>query len=235
MNLPKLYSQQDSRWSQKLLGFNTDPQYNIYDYGCLITSLAMVASYYGKDTNPEHINESLKKVKGFSNGGFYNWGSVKKVYKDLKEHWVGTPDPLTNDQINRIKDALDNGFPVMVQIDYNPRTVKLDMHYVLIIGYDPSDENNFTIADPLGGEIVSMKKYLGWWRPNVRRTIEQFIIYEAKVLTDTASLEKKIMEIETAFKDFRKAHEKELSEIRKECQNKLLEVKKSLQKVVNKL
>ena len=228
-------SQKDSRWARKLLGFNTDPQYDIYNYGCLITCLAMVSGYYGKDTNPEDINNILKASEGFSNGGFYNWGAIAKVFKDIKEYWVGTPDPLTDEQMNRIKSALDDGFPVMVQLDSNPKTVKLDMHYVLLIGYNPSDENDFTIADPVDGTIVSLKKYLGWWRPSARRTIEQFIIYEGKAPADTTILENRIKELEKAIKKLCDDYSSEIADIRAKCQNKLLEVKESLQKVVSKL
>jgi uncharacterized protein YvpB len=85
---------------------------------------------------------------------------------------------LKDSDINAIKDAIDAGFPVMIWLDYNPRTVKNDMHWVLIIGYDPTDENNFTIADPIDGKEKSLKKYLGWWKPSARRAIEAYVIYD---------------------------------------------------------
>jgi len=235
LKLPKVYSQKDSRWAYKILGFNKNLRYNIYNYGCLITCLSMIACYFGHNTNPGTMNKFLKDVTGFSNGGFYNWGYISRIFKDIKERWVGTPDSLTDAQINEIKEALDNGFPVMVQLDSNPRTVKTDMHYGLLIGYDPLDENNFTMIDPIDGKIVSTKRYLGWWRPNIRRSIEQFIIYEGKVLTDAVLLEEKIAEMAEIITSFRKDHEKKLSEARKKCQNRLLEVKKALEKIMKTL
>ena len=236
LTLPSVYSQWDVRWSQDVLGFNKEPQYNIYNYGCLISCLAMISSYYGSTVNPQTINNMLKTVKGFNvGGGDYIWGSLTKIYNNIEENKVNTPLTLTNDQINSIKTALDNGYPVMVQLDVNPKTVTLDMHYVLIIGYDPSDENNFIIADPLGGTIDSLKKYLGWWRPSARKTIEQYIIYKGQLLPDTTNLEKKLVEMEKAFINLRENHKKELADKDKECQNRLLEVKKIMQEAVNKL
>jgi hypothetical protein len=69
----------------------------------------------------------------------------------------------------------------MIQLDYNPNTVALDMHYVLAIGYNPEDEADITIADPLGGGVVSLKKYIKGYSNTVRKVIYQYIIYESKV------------------------------------------------------
>lgn len=182
ITIPTLYSQWNIKWANKLLGFNTVSTYNIYNYGCLITCLAMVSKYYGFDEDPSDINDKLKSKNGFVQGGLYVWGSITKVHTSIKEKLTRTPTPLTDAQYKEIKDAIDKGYPVMLQIDVNPKTVALDMHYVLCIGYNPQDENDLLIADPLGGKERSLKDYLGWFRPNMRRTIEQYVIYEGKVL-----------------------------------------------------
>lgn len=181
--LPTLYSQMDSRWGKVLLGFNTQSNYNIYNYGCLITCLAMVAKYYGYDATPVIINDGLKDKKQFVNGGLYVWGGITKLYSKISEKLVRTPTPLTDAQYAEIKASLDKGFPVMLYIDYNPNTVEPDQHYVLCIGYNPSDENDLTIADPLGGTAKSLKSYLKGTKPTMRKTVEQYIIYEGTVPT----------------------------------------------------
>ena len=180
INLPTIFSQYDSRWAQILLGNNTAASFNIYNYGCLITCLAMACKYYGKEETPATINEKLRGAKGFVSGGLYVWGSISKIYTDIIESRVQTPSALTDAQIGEIKTAIDAGFPVMIHLDYNPRTVENDMHYVLVVDNDPTDENNFTITDPLGGKVHSLKDYLGWFRPSVRKTIEQYIIIKGK-------------------------------------------------------
>jgi hypothetical protein len=181
LNLNTLFSQRDGRWGNILLGFNTNPSYNIANYGCLVTCLAMISNYYGKGDNPLTINEKIKQVNGFVSGGNYVWGSLTKFYGDIQEKLTNTPQKLTDAQINEIKQAIDAGYPVMFQIDFNPETAPTDMHYVLCVGYDESDENNFQIADPWTGQIHSLKDYLRGTRPSARITIEQYIIYQGPV------------------------------------------------------
>lgn len=194
INLPILYSQMDDRWAKIILGFNSDPQFNFYNYACLITSLAMICRYFGKEVDPIIINDKLKSVNGYAKGsGNYVWGSINKIFGDIKENKVDTPSLLTDTQVGEIKSSLDNGYPVMVGLDYNPKDVDFDSHYVLIVGYNPSDENDFTIADPLGGKLRSLKDYLGWFKPTARKTIERYLTFtgpKPKVTSDTVVLSK---------------------------------------------
>lgn len=173
--LPKIYSQLDKRWKDTLIG-NSETD-RIKDYGCLITCLSMVAYYFGFRYKPHEINKKLLEVKGFA-GSRYKWGSLARICSNLKEYYRRTNYRLSDEDISRIKNAIDRGSPVMVWLDYNPRTIKSDMHWVVVTGYNPQDENDFTIADPLGGKIKSMKKYLGWFRQDARKTIEAYVIYD---------------------------------------------------------
>lgn len=236
LTLPNIYSQQDNRWAKELLGHNTDPKYDIYNYGCLITCLAMISSYYGVPHNPSTMNKILKENGGFSNGGFYNWGTVKKLNLGVtEEEWVGTPMPLTDSQMQKIKSAIDSGYPVMLQIDYDPKDADLDMHYVLGIGYNSKDENDILIADPIGGVQKSLKKYLGWFRPSARRSIEQYIVYKGTAVLSTEQLLRQIAELKTALESLQDNTKKQLLDKDKECQNKILSVKNKLFEVVNSL
>lgn len=183
MNI-KPISQRNIEWSRELLGLNTDPIYSIGSYGCLITCLAMVCNYYGFEETPLTINNKLIDINGFSNGGFYNWGSIKNIV-GIDEQWIGYyPNPLTNAQIAVINDAIDSGYPVMVEIDFNPDTLSADMHFVLIIARDVNDENDYTINDPWTGTTISLKTYLKNTKPTAKKSIEQVIIYKGKVIED---------------------------------------------------
>lgn len=185
INLPINFSQWDNRWASLLLGFNTNTAYNFYNYACLITCLAMIARYYGHDDTPITINDKLKALgvgKGFQAGdGNYVHGGFNRIYSAVAEKRTVCPLPLTDEQLNEIRTALDNGYPVMVQLDYDPKDVDLDSHFVLLIDYNPSDENDLTILDPLGGVQKSLKAYLGWFRPSARKTVEQYIIFTGKI------------------------------------------------------
>lgn len=183
IKLPKVQSQQDSRWGSVLLGNNTEAIYNLANYGCLITCFSMACCYYGFDTNPLELNERLKENGGFTKGGGnYVWTAIQKVTDKLKDVLirVGDINPVSDSQIGQIKDALDIGMPVILHIDYNPRTVKDDQHWVLALGYNPDDENDYTIADPIDGQIKSLKKYLGWFRPSMKRTTIDYVVLVGK-------------------------------------------------------
>lgn len=138
----------------------------------------MMICYYKEEKNPEEINELIKRVNGFSNGDLYKWGSISKVYKDIVEKKTVTNYRLSDNNLAEIRDALKAGKPVMIWLDYNPKTVKNDMHWVLAVDYDDNDENNIKIADPIDGKIKSIKSYLGWVIKDVRRTIEGYVVYD---------------------------------------------------------
>lgn len=183
LKLPALYNQQDPRWSTKLLGFNVNPLYNFYNYACLITSLSMISRYYGKNVDPVSMDEALKQpnIGGYVKGsGIYVHGSITKIYPDIQEVRTNTPGLLTDAQLIEISKAIQDGFPVMFHIDTNITTVRPDSHFVVAIAMDPVDENNVTIADPIGGRIHSLKDYPG----GVRRLVAEYFIYRGTVPTD---------------------------------------------------
>lgn len=184
LTLPTVYSQFDDKWAKIVLGNNTDPKFDIYNFGCLLSSLATVLTYYGKNETPFTLNDKLKakEVGGFQEkSGIYNHGSITKLYPDVTERAVVTPNLLTDDQVKEIKGALDAGNPVIFKIDYNPKTVAINTHFVTAVGYNPKDENDFLIADPLGGVTKSLKSYLGWLKPNARKSIEKYMILSGPV------------------------------------------------------
>lgn len=148
----------------------------------------MTAEYYGYDETPITINKKLKDIAGFVNGGLYVPGGFAKLFP-IKETRKVTPMPLQDFEMAEIKTALDKGFPVMIELDYNPKTVENDMHFVLVIGYNPADEDDFTIADPLGGKIRSLKDYRGTvFRKNARQIINQYVIFDGKVIQKPAPI-----------------------------------------------
>jgi len=173
----KPLSQRDSEWKDELLGFNTNPKYSIGNYGCLITSLAMTANWYGRRTNPSKINQKLKDVSGFANGGFYIWGSITKIYPEIIGKRRITREPLTDYQMGEIKNWLDSGHPVMLHLDMYPETAPVNMHWVLAVGYNKDDEDDIKIADPWTGNIRSLQDYLGTFAKNARQAVEGYVGY----------------------------------------------------------
>jgi uncharacterized protein YvpB len=176
-----MYSQKSQPWGSEKLG-NSDLA--IKDYGCLITDEANILNFFGKETTPEWVNNKLKLAGGFD-GGNYVWGSITKIFPDIIEKYKRTASALKDADISTIKHAIDSGFPVMIWIDYNPKTVANDMHWVTIVGYDETDENNFTIVDPIDGQMRSLKDYLKFLIGSARRTIEAYVIYEGQAQSQT--------------------------------------------------
>ena len=107
----------------------------------------MIACYYKKETNPEEMNTLLKQNNGFVSGGLYVWGAFSRVNEDIEEIKTTTPQKLSDTQMNEIKGALDLGYPVMLQLDFNPKTSPTEMHYVLATSYNINDENDITRLD----------------------------------------------------------------------------------------
>ena len=177
----KIYSQKALPWGKEKLG---DSDLEIEDYGCLITNLTNIANFFGHIINPSTINKKLKEIKGFQNAN-YIWGSFEKLFPEIKEKYQKTPVKLTDKQVAEIKKSIDDGNPVMLWIDYNPMTVKNDMHWVVVINYDCNDENNLTIIDPIDGKTRSLKEYLKFLIGSMRRTIEAYVIYSrtTKIIT----------------------------------------------------
>lgn len=178
ITLPKILNQQDARWANALLGNNNLSRFNIFNYGCLLTDICMILAYFGHDMTVLELNELLKKNRGFvPNGGDYVWGAVRGLYPEMGEHKTDTPGLLTDSQMAEIKNSIDSGYPVLLLIDYNPKTVIVDFHYVIAVGYNPADENDFTVVDPIGGATHSLKDYLGGFFPSARKTIQQYAIF----------------------------------------------------------
>ena len=102
----------DSRWGNVFLGFNTQLPYNIYNFGCLITCIAMVCKYYGKEENPLSINDKLKKVNGFVSGGNYVPDAIendRKSVPEWRERTAILEEKVKKDgeSLNRIENKLD--------------------------------------------------------------------------------------------------------------------------------
>lgn len=165
----KLFSQRDPKWANKKLGFGNC---TLGTDGCLVTSLAMLATYYGKETDPDRLNEDLKKVNGFS-GALYIWKSISKIYEDIKNvRMIWTPDPVTDDQFSEIDEHLEGGQLIILEVDWNPNTVAVENHFVLLIG---KSSNGYDIADPWTGQLERLSKF-----GSAKYAIQKYILYEGK-------------------------------------------------------
>jgi len=191
LTLPIIYWQKDPRWASKKIGKSS---LTFSQAACLICCEAMIAKYYGREETPETLHDKIEAKGGFTSTGSYYWNTIGKIFTDIKESIYATPNPLTDEQIGIIKTSIDNGHPVICQIDYDPKDIDADMHFVVFTGYNPSDENDFTIADPIAGKEKSLKSYLGWFKPSARKEIDRYVLQTGnipQVNADTMVVSKK--------------------------------------------
>lgn len=158
LKLKTLFSQRDPQWSSILLGFNTS-KYTIGTDGCLITSITNMLNACGYNETPATVNEKIKAVRGFVNGGWLDWGGVTRAFPDVKMHYtsprfdgVQTPDSF----FETIDDHLENNrFPIL-EVDFNPSMTGEQMHWVLVVG---KVNGKRLILDPWTGTVVDLDVY----------------------------------------------------------------------------
>jgi hypothetical protein len=136
----KRFSQQDPQWKARLLGF--DPECTIGNYGCLLTSIAMVCTKYGFDVDPGSLNDKMKSINAFQ-GAMIMPSAVGAalsgmIYRNY-EVCSGQPAPLTE-----IDAWLGTGKPVIVEVDFSPKP-GLQNHWIVLTGKQGGD---YLIADP---------------------------------------------------------------------------------------
>jgi hypothetical protein len=133
-------SQMDPRWKEVKLGF--DNQLTIGKYGCLLTSMPMVANGFGSNETPESMNNRMKAVNGFS-GPLIIPALMPRVAPGLK---FVKRIPCNNPPapMYEIDASLAAGMPVIIKVDYSPEPGIQD-HWVVLYGKEGDD---YLIQDP---------------------------------------------------------------------------------------
>lgn len=251
----KNYSQRDVRWGSVILGNNTLSKYNLYDYGCLITSLGNYV-----DKTPAEMNTLLKNNGGFTaGGGNFIWSKCSVL--GLKELYVSARCMNIDfyaTELQKAKDLIKEGYPLLAEVDFNPATDYPEMHFVLLAGI--SDNNELLVVDPWEGQwetwsdgaskrniyqfrqydkkclegedtstiLVKKKDFENMWR---KSTLYDWIISTLKI-TDSETVVKDTINQSLGYEDTIAKLEKDkrdLGETAKELQGQLIEVKKELE------
>jgi len=131
--------QNDPQWANDPLGYGPP---TIKQWGCLLTSLTMVANGFGYHETPRTLNEKMKANDGFS-GALIRPAMLAAVCpgvsvqgRDDCEH---APAPTA-----AIDAALAAGRPVIVQVDYSPLP-DVQSHWVVAYARQGAD---YLILDP---------------------------------------------------------------------------------------
>jgi hypothetical protein len=133
----QFFSQKDPAWSGDYLG---NSRLKIGNSGCALTSLAMVADYYGYDTDPGRLNTSLTAAGGIDSEGIISdWSKVAEASNE-KVKWIASV-PASWDRIDQ---ELNEGYPVICSVT-RPGWLRY-LHYIVFIG---KMGNKYYFLDPL--------------------------------------------------------------------------------------
>ncbi len=169
---PIRFSQQDPRWKDGKLGFSG---LTLGTHGCALTAVAMYLKGFGFEIRPDSLNDRLKLVGGFMEAAIV-WGAVPALFPQVRHRNTiicrDTDAPLA--QINA---ALENGHPVVVEVDFSP-VPGMQTHWVTLYARQGSD---YLMLDPWpfpleSGDTLLMARY-SHGRP-LARTITAAIFYE---------------------------------------------------------
>lgn len=127
------YSQRDSRWASRLIGYSND---DIFHVGCLLTSVAMVLKKNGVNTDPSVIA---------SNSNYFDGNTANMKYRDS----ISWPNGLKGYHISpsQVDDELSAGHYVIAGINYGGCRSNSD-HFVVLT---QKDGNDYKMYDPLYG------------------------------------------------------------------------------------
>ena len=134
----KILSQRDSKWAFVNIGKS---KLIIGGFGCLITSLSMLSSWYGKFLDPAYLAKHLK----FTDEGLLLWKSITD--SELPFQFVYRYYSKNDVKIKEILYSKDGACVLQVN---NGK------HWVALVGY--SIIYGYRIADPYYGDIIYLKK-----------------------------------------------------------------------------
>ncbi|MBC8506571.1 MAG: hypothetical protein ISR58_13350 [Anaerolineales bacterium] len=146
--------QNDPKWKNVPLGHQNKE--TIGTWGCLLTSMTMVANGFGANETPESMMNKLKNAGGFQGALVIPAtmpsvvpGIVFKGYQPCENH----PAPLS-----QIDAALAAGMPIIAQVDWSPKA-GLQTHWVVVYG---KEGNRYLMKDPYKyrGDSPTKKLYL---------------------------------------------------------------------------
>lgn len=136
------YNQRDAQWGNQLIGLSNS---SMAEYGCLITSMAMMATHYGKNLTPGQIAASSSPFFGST------------AYMIINQPWSVNGVTMNRTRIGSSTSAIDSelsaGRPVVVGIYKGPD------HFLVIKAKEGSD---YIMNDPFvenGGNVKFTDHY----------------------------------------------------------------------------
>lgn len=133
-----LYGQRDPRWASKPLGISNT---TIGDYGCLVTSLGMLAGL-----KPDAMNQAMVNRNMFYSGNLVSTFDISTINPLVKyistqgRFYADVPVDVMADLKNHLK-----ANPAILEVDINRNVQGLQQHFVVAVGVD---NDKIIILDP---------------------------------------------------------------------------------------
>lgn len=168
------YSQKDSRWGSSRIG---QSKYLIKDYGCALSSVAMVFSYFNEKITPGEI--AKKRIYDYA---MIIWPDSEQVISGGKIDLVKNTNHsgISWNGWNEIDTEIKNGNPVIVFIcAKNCGTSSRSGHYVVIHHKVGSD---YVVHDPYWGANIylssSIKLLSALYKTSIsKNSVDQMVLY----------------------------------------------------------
>ena len=176
-SLPKIFSQQDPQWAKLPLGTSTNGATMGSD-SCYVTSMAMVACYYGKSTDPEQLNKFLIANNLYVDGDLIGGDdTLNKVYPDInyEQDYFYPNQPPTPADLTLLHSLMDDP-TVSVILEIN---LGNHQHFVVCTGCNGTT----TIADPESGTVIDFKSLYG----DPATNIIKFVVFSGAPATNAVS------------------------------------------------
>jgi hypothetical protein len=162
------YSQRDPRWRNHTLGYGPALG-TIGEYGCFVTTLAMVATWAGWKINPAQLDEAMVRHGGIFQRdptGTFDYlpdNALARLWP-RRFAWVGSWAGLRSDLIKRALPTPDQYSMLFIH------SAAVPMHFVPVVGGSPT---NWRIDDPWDNVVKLLNSSYG------ARSISKTIIVRA--------------------------------------------------------
>lgn len=160
--LPKVFNQNDPQWEFKPLGDGTA---DLGNDGCLDSSFADAAAYFGKDTDPLRLDQAFQSAGIFVQGDLLTDDALQKLYPDIiyqgSDHYESIPADL-----GKLQSYLnDPSLFVIICIDMGNGNV----HFAAVV--DTDGQAKVTIANPWNGLVQDFSTLYGDPKKNILKLI----------------------------------------------------------------
>jgi hypothetical protein len=145
--------QRDGRWANATLGQATGHGKTIGSWGCLLVAYTALARYWQLTTRLPDAENAHYVSQGAFSAQFIQPAALRTAYPEsvVYDGFLGRESAAMRP---KIREWIDNGWPVPCRVDFDPADSDFDQHWVLVIGYE--GETDFYMMDPWWGDIATV-------------------------------------------------------------------------------